>query len=84
MSRRRFKPGVAARQLRHVEAEVARLGGLSGPDPSRAVAYAARAAHLIGQLREHKACRDCGRPLFHPESVKLGIGPDCAAKRDAS
>jgi hypothetical protein len=28
-------------------------------------------------------CRRCGRPLFAPESVERGIGPDCAAALDS-
>jgi hypothetical protein len=26
-------------------------------------------------------CRSCGRPLTDPESVRLGIGPDCLTKQ---
>jgi hypothetical protein len=28
-------------------------------------------------------CNLCGRPLVDPESVKLGVGPDCAEKQQA-
>lgn len=30
-------------------------------------------------LKHMGLCGRCGRPLTHPESIDLGLGPDCAA-----
>jgi len=32
------------------------------------------------KVRHEGRCGRCGRPLTHPESIDLGIGPECATK----
>lgn len=40
-----------------------------------------RGKEIAAALNGAGRCRTCGRPLSDPESVRLGEGPDCRAKR---
>lgn len=42
--------------------------------------YEAQIAGVEAELARRGACRACGRPLSDPESVRRGVGPDCAAR----
>lgn len=40
------------------------------------IKWQAKGAEYMAEI----ACRRCGRPLTHPESIQTGLGPICAGK----
>lgn len=67
------KPRVAAKRLRHF-ADRALDSRLSADERERC---RREAENLDDQLRQAVRCRRCGLRLEDPESVRLGLGPDC-------